>query len=293
MREIDSSVIRDTVCALTIKADYILPDEVLGLIKNEADGTLPGTLCGSIAENAVISAEGKYPICQDTGMVTVYAEIGQDVHINGSFTDAVNAGVRDASEKGYLRRSVVADPFDRVNTGDNTPAVIYTDLVGGDGIHLTVLPKGFGSENKCAVRMLNPSDGVDGAVEFAVSAAGLLSAAPLTGVRCFRKKRCLCRSTSRRSLKNESWTESTPAEAEFREWAAKPRCGLTLYGILPISQVSRLRSASAVTPAGMPKQQSEIIDMAVSLWYNIHKGITNTERSIFNESKNHRQKVHR
>ena len=171
MREIDSSVIRDTVCALTIKADYILPDEVLGLIKNEADGTLPGTLCGSIAENAVISAEGKYPICQDTGMVTVYAEIGQDVHINGSFTDAVNAGVRDASEKGYLRRSVVADPFDRVNTGDNTPAVIYTDLVGGDGIHLTVLPKGFGSENKCAIRMLNPSDGVDGAVEFAVSAA--------------------------------------------------------------------------------------------------------------------------
>lgn len=110
-------------------------------------------------------------MCQDTGMAVVFAEVGQDVHITGgNFVDAINQGVREAYSEGCLRKSIVADPlFDRKNTGDNTPAVIYTDIVPGDKIKLTVTCKGFGSENMSRIKMMTPADGVDGVLDFIVN----------------------------------------------------------------------------------------------------------------------------
>ena len=106
------------------------------------------------------------PICQDTGVACVFIKIGQDVHINGNLNDAINEGVRQGYTGGFLRKSVVRDPLDRVNTGDNTPAMIYYEIVSGDKVEITVAPKGFGSENMSAIAMLRPSDGVDGVMDF-------------------------------------------------------------------------------------------------------------------------------
>jgi fumarate hydratase subunit alpha len=107
-------------------------------------------------------------ICQDTGMACVFLEIGQDVHINGNIADAVNAGVKKGYGEGFLRKSVVRDPLDRVNTGDNTPAMLYTDIVPGDQVKVTVAPKGFGSENMSQLKMLKPSDGLQGVKDFVI-----------------------------------------------------------------------------------------------------------------------------
>ena len=107
-------------------------------------------------------------ICQDTGMACVFLEIGQDVHINGNIVDAVNAGVKKGYGEGFLRKSVVRDPLDRVNTGDNTPAMLYTDIVPGDQVKVTVAPKGFGSENMSQLKMLKPSDGLQGVKDFVI-----------------------------------------------------------------------------------------------------------------------------
>ena len=110
------------------------------------------------------------PVCQDTGVACVFLKIGQDVHISGNLYDAVNEGVRQGYSEGYLRKSVVRDPLDRVNTGDNTPAMIYCDLVPGDKIEITVAPKGFGSENMSRIAMLRPSDGIEGVRKFVIQA---------------------------------------------------------------------------------------------------------------------------
>ena len=117
-------------------------------------------------ENYTIARQKAQPICQDTGMACVFLKIGQDVHIQGDLTEAVNEGVRQGYGEGYLRKSVVRDPLDRVNTGDNTPAMLYTELVPGDRIEITVAPKGFGSENMSRIAMLRPSDGVQGVKDF-------------------------------------------------------------------------------------------------------------------------------
>ena len=119
-----------------------------------------------IIENYQIAHRENVPVCQDTGMACVFLKVGQEVHIDGDLTDAVNEGVRRGYGEGYLRKSVVRDPLDRVNTGDNTPAMLYTELVPGDKIEITVAPKGFGSENMSQIKMLRPSDGVEGVKAF-------------------------------------------------------------------------------------------------------------------------------
>ena len=121
-----------------------------------------------IKENYEIADRDEMAICQDTGMACVFLEIGQDVHINGNIVDAVNAGVKKGYGEGFLRKSVVRDPLDRVNTGDNTPAMLYTDIVPGDQVKVTVAPKGFGSENMSQLKMLKPSDGLQGVKDFVI-----------------------------------------------------------------------------------------------------------------------------
>ena len=161
MREVSEKEISDAVRALFIEANYRLPDDARALIcecaKRESD-PLAKSILKTLDDNLEAARELDIPICQDTGMAVLFAEIGCDVHINGDFELAVNDGVRRAYEDGYLRKSVVRAPmYDRVNTGDNTPAIIHTRLVPGDKIHLTAAPKGFGSENMSAVKMFTPS----------------------------------------------------------------------------------------------------------------------------------------
>lgn len=123
-------------------------------------------ILGHIIKNYEIAEQKNQPVCQDTGVACVFLKIGQDVHIKGDINESINEGVRQGYTEGYLRKSVVADPFNRVNTGDNTPAMIYIDLVPGDKIEITVAPKGFGSENMSQIAMLRPSDGLLGVKEF-------------------------------------------------------------------------------------------------------------------------------
>ncbi len=172
MREIHSDLIRDTVEKLCIEANYRLPDDVRYAIESCRDcedcAAAKGIL-DDIIRNYEIADSENMPICQDTGMACVFLEIGQDVHIVGqALYDAVNEGVRRGYDKGYLRKSVVADPVRRGNTGDNTPAMIYTEIVSGESIKITVGPKGFGSENMSAIRMFKPSAGLQGLKDFII-----------------------------------------------------------------------------------------------------------------------------
>ena len=179
MRELDVSVIRDTVARLCIEANTHLPEDVKSAIldfQQKEDWVIARGVLDQIVENFRIAAGENVPICQDTGMACVFLEVGQEVHfVGGGVYDAVNEGVRRGYAEGYLRKSVVADPIRRGNTGDNTPAMIHTDIVPGDRVRITVGPKGFGSENMSAVRMLKPSDGLEGVIKFVldtVEAAG-------------------------------------------------------------------------------------------------------------------------
>ena len=161
MREIDVSVIEQTVRDLCIKANKHLPADLENRIRTCAgceSTDLAKSIMLSLGDNIDAAEELDIPICQDTGMAVIFAEIGQDVHlIGGGFENAVNKGVARGYTEGYLRCSVVADPLRRVNTGNNTPAVIYTKIVDGDKIKITVAPKGFGSENMSCLRMFTPS----------------------------------------------------------------------------------------------------------------------------------------
>jgi len=169
MREIEVSRITEVVARLCIEANCQLPSDIKARIDKAlcaepweyARGILE-----QITENYRIAENQNVPICQDTGVACVFLKIGQDVHINGNLEDAVNEGVRQGYGEGYLRKSVVRDPLDRINTGDNTPAMIYCELVNGDQIEITVAPKGFGSENMSQIKMLRPSDGVEGVKAF-------------------------------------------------------------------------------------------------------------------------------
>lgn len=169
MREILAKDIAAAVKKLCIEANTYLPADVKSRIcaghENEP-WPLAKNILGIIRENFEIAEEQKVPVCQDTGVACVFLEIGQDVHISGDLAEAVNEGVRQGYAEGYLRKSVVRDPLQRVNTGDNTPAMIYYDIVPGDGLHLTVAPKGFGSENMSQTKMLKPSDGIEGVKNF-------------------------------------------------------------------------------------------------------------------------------
>ena len=173
MREIKASLITQTVKKLCIDANCHLDDDVKNCIckfHSEEPWQQAKEILERIIENYEIADDKNQPVCQDTGVACVFLKIGQDVHIDGDLTEAVNEGVRQGYEEGYLRKSVVRDPLDRVNTGDNTPAMLYTELVPGDKIEITVAPKGFGSENMSKIAMLRPSDGVEGVKEFVVKA---------------------------------------------------------------------------------------------------------------------------
>ena len=169
MREISAQLITETVKRLCIEANCYLPGDLQQRIEQcYAQEPWPQAkeILERIVENYTIAREKAQPICQDTGVACVFLKIGQDVHVNGSIEDAVNEGVRQGYGEGYLRKSVVRDPLDRVNTGDNTPAMIYYELVPGDKLEITVAPKGFGSENMSAIKMLRPSDGLQGVKDF-------------------------------------------------------------------------------------------------------------------------------
>jgi fumarate hydratase subunit alpha len=173
MRIIDGTEIAGAVKRLCIKANRELPADVQNRIREcrqkEGWPAAQGIL-DKIIENFELASVKAMPICQDTGAACVFLEIGFDVHIQGDIYEAVNEGVRRGYTEGYLRKSIVADPLRRTNTGDNTPAMLYADFVPGDRVKVTVAPKGFGSENMSRIKMLKPSDGVEGVAAFVVSA---------------------------------------------------------------------------------------------------------------------------
>ena len=171
MREIDSALITEVVARLCIYANLNLPPDLkLQIISSskEESWETASIILDHIIENFNIADENLQPICQDTGLACVFLSIGQDVHIKGNLEEAVNEGVRKGYSQGYLRKSVVSDPLKRVNTGDNTPAMIYYDICPGDKLKITVAPKGFGSENMSQIKMLKPSDGIDGVKDFVI-----------------------------------------------------------------------------------------------------------------------------
>ena len=167
MREIDAKQITETVAQMCKEAAYYLPDDVYNAMKKarETETSPVGqNVLDQIIRNAEIAKAEDRPYCQDTGMTIVFRKVGQDLHITGgNLEDAINEGIAKGYTEGYLRKSVVAEPlFNRKNTQNNTPGVIYTEIVPGDKLEITVAPKGFGSENKSGVKMLVPADGVEG-----------------------------------------------------------------------------------------------------------------------------------
>jgi fumarate hydratase subunit alpha len=173
MREINVSEVTKTVSKLCMDSCYYLPEELLAKFKSavaEEESPLGREILGTIIENAELAKRKAVPICQDTGLTVVFMEIGQDVHfVGGDLYTAIHAGVADGYVNGYLRKSSVDDPlFVRKNTNDNTPAIIHTTIVPGDKVKVIVCPKGCGSENMGAMKMLKPADGVEGVIKFVV-----------------------------------------------------------------------------------------------------------------------------
>ena len=185
MREIQAWEIAGAVRDMCIEANYTLSRDMRKRFEESAEreeSPLGKQVFGQLQENLEIAEQDQIPICQDTGMAVVFLKVGQEVHIEGNLVDAVNEGVRRGYEEGYLRKSVVRDPIDRVNTGDNTPAVIHCEIVPGDQVEITVAPKGFGSENMSRIFMLKPADGIEGvknAILTAVRDAGPNACPPM------------------------------------------------------------------------------------------------------------------
>ena len=182
MREIHISKIIDTVKELCIEANYYLSNDVKRALCNAKENEtwpLAENILDQIILNSDIAKNENMPICQDTGMACIFIDIGQDVHIvGGLLDDAINEGVRRGYEEGFLRKSVVKDPINRINTKDNTPAIIYYNMVAGDKIKITVAPKGFGSENMSRIKMLKPSDGLQGVKDFIIETVKLAGPNP-------------------------------------------------------------------------------------------------------------------
>lgn len=173
MREFDVSDVIEPVKKLCIEANTLLPPDVKKALleAKERESSLVGAeILAQIAENIDIACSEKLAICQDTGFAVLFVEVGQDVHLaGGSLREALNEGVRKGYKEGYLRKSIVADPAgERINTNDNTPAIIHLDLVPGDKIKITIAPKGGGSENMSTIKMMKPADGLDGIKDFVV-----------------------------------------------------------------------------------------------------------------------------
>lgn len=182
MRNVDVELIINGIRDAFIRANLILPEglaERIDYFAAKETNSLAADVFCDMKKNLEIAAECKIPICQDCGMAIVFAEIGQDVHITGGdFYTAVNEGVRRGYTEGYLRKSVVKDPLDRVNTNDNTPGIIYTSIVPGDKIRFTVAPKGFGSENMSRIRMFNPTAKPQDIIDFVTETVVLADAKP-------------------------------------------------------------------------------------------------------------------
>ncbi len=172
MKQISTKTITETVRKLAIEASYDLGDDVVKALedaKKVEESPVGLGILEQITKNAEIAKTEKSPMCQDTGLAVLMIELGQDVQIvGGDFTEAINEGIRQGYEDGYLRKSALSDPLERVNTGDNTPAMITTDIVPGDKLKITMAAKGGGSENMSEVKMLKPSDGVEGVKEFVI-----------------------------------------------------------------------------------------------------------------------------
>lgn len=166
MRAVSVEIITENIKEMCIEANHFLSEDMKKVFEqavSKEEAPLGRQILSQLEENLEIAGREMIPICQDTGMTVVFIKIGQDIHIEGgSLTDAVNEGVRQGYTKGYLRKSVVRDPIDRVNTKDNTPAVIHYEIVEGDQVDITVAPKGFGSENMSRIFMLKPADGIEG-----------------------------------------------------------------------------------------------------------------------------------
>lgn len=211
MKEINVSCIESAVARLCIEANRILPDDIKERVtaaKNNESNALGKAVMCELCRNITVAEKTGLPVCQDTGMAVVFIEIGQDVHlVGGDLEDAINRGVAKGYTEGLLRKSVVIDPLNRINTNDNTPAVIHTKIVAGEKVKVTVAPKGFGSENMSAIKMLNPSDAYEGVVSFVldtVKKAGGNPCPPIVvGVgiggnfesSAYLAKKALCRST--------------------------------------------------------------------------------------------------
>lgn len=181
MKTVNAQTITETIAHLCIDANRNLPKDVAAALyqAEENEPFAPAKdLLSLLTKNEQIARTTQMPICQDTGMAIVFADVGQDVHIAGDFAEAVNEGVRRGYVEGLLRKSVVGDPLRRVNTGDNTPAVLHTRLVPGDTLTLTVAPKGFGSENMSQLRMLTPASGIDGVKRFVLDTVRAAGANP-------------------------------------------------------------------------------------------------------------------
>lgn len=217
MREINVKDIENTVRDLCIRANIHLPSSLEQRIKDAAEEEISPVgknVFDDLIENLKAADNENLPICQDTGMAVIFAEIGQDVHFTGGeFEKAVNAGVSRGYTEGFLRCSIVGDPLERVNTGDNTPAVIYTRIVSGDRVKIDVCPKGFGSENMSALKMFTPSASIDDIIDFVVKTASEAGSNPcppmVIGVGiggnfeycAYLAKKALCRDVSVRNPK--------------------------------------------------------------------------------------------
>ena len=181
MKTVNAQTITETIAHLCIDANRNLPQDVVAVLHRaeEEEPFAPAKdLLSLLTKNEQIARTTQMPICQDTGMAIVFADVGQDVHIEGNFADAVNEGVRRGYVDGLLRKSVVGDPLRRVNTGDNTPAVLHPRLVQGDTLTLNVAPKGLRSENISQRKMLTPASGVDGVKRFVLDTVRAAGANP-------------------------------------------------------------------------------------------------------------------
>ena len=217
MREINVGKIEETVRELCIKANLLLPEDMEQCISCGAkaeESPVGKAVFDDIIENIRVAKEENIPICQDCGMAVVFIDIGQDVHFTGgSLREAIDRGVSRGYTEGRLRCSVVGDPLERVNTGDNTPAVVHTRIVEGEGVHITVAPKGFGSENMSQLKMMTPAASADDIVDWVVEAVGKAGSNPcppiVIGVgiggdfeKCaYLAKKALCRPVSIRNPK--------------------------------------------------------------------------------------------
>ena len=238
MRTIQAAALTDAVAKLCIQANTHLPEDIVAALDATRQGEpwpLAKETLGLLWENMELAEEKNLPVCQDTGMACVFVELGQDVHIEGNFEEAIHQGVRKGYGEGFLRKSIVGDPLRRVNTEDNTPAAITVRLVPGDGCKVTVAPKGFGSENMSRLGMLKPADGVEGVKKFVVETVKLAGSNPCppscwasaSGVPLIRWPiwpNTPCSGPSTREIPTPStpvwsgncWTKSTP-------WASAPR----------------------------------------------------------------------